>query len=424
MLRKEEIQNMKKRNRWIILLFSCFIAIRINIAWIQAGSATITLESTDSEVERGDMVSVVLSIESEGLIGEFESYLYYDSEILEFVSGGKYINGGEGTLLISDRNNEAVDDKKTYSLQFKAIDTGVATIQLMDKPRVYDYEEKNEMSVSSTTISISVKSSKKLSDNSNLTSLKVSPGMLEPNFSKDTIEYQVTVDSGVSELVVSASPQIAESTVSVEGNKNLTEGENSISIIVKAPSGNTKTYHIIVTKLPVSEEKEEEEKDKENSIFESTDTFEIKQKKKGNISISNEFEYKIIELENENLVPKGYEKTQLILYGISVPAYMLSDNMESDFILFYAENKEGERGFYQYDRREKTMQRYSGIVLDSAEIEKSTLDSANLLSSKEYNEKLQELAVIIAVLAGLMVVFAIGMIVMFLKWKANQDDFD
>ena len=92
------------------------------------------------------------------------------------------------------------------------------------------------------------------SQNANLKSLILEETDLAPEFKSEITEYTATVGLDVKNIKVTAEAEDSEATVTVKGNKDLEEGENTITIVVEAEAGNTKTYTIKVTKT-LDEEK-------------------------------------------------------------------------------------------------------------------------------------------------------------------------
>lgn len=86
------------------------------------------------------------------------------------------------------------------------------------------------------------------SDNTNLKSLKVDVEGLSPEFDKNITEYYLIVDLTIEKVNVEAVPEDEKSKITITGNSDLKEGENTIKILVKAENGNTKTYTINITK--------------------------------------------------------------------------------------------------------------------------------------------------------------------------------
>ena len=86
------------------------------------------------------------------------------------------------------------------------------------------------------------------SDNANLKSLVVENFDIIPNFSSDVTEYTLDVTGEVNELTIKAEPEDSKATVTIKGEKELKDGENTIIISVDAEDGTTKLYEIKVTK--------------------------------------------------------------------------------------------------------------------------------------------------------------------------------
>lgn len=86
------------------------------------------------------------------------------------------------------------------------------------------------------------------SNNANLKSLVVENYDIIPNFSSDVTEYTLDVTNEVTELSIKAEPEDSKATVTIKGEKELKEGENTVIISVDAEDGTTKLYEIKVTK--------------------------------------------------------------------------------------------------------------------------------------------------------------------------------
>ncbi len=86
------------------------------------------------------------------------------------------------------------------------------------------------------------------SENANLKSLALEGTDLAPEFKASITSYTAIVGLDVEDIKVTAEPEDSEATVTVKGSKGLEEGENTITVVVEAEAGNTKTYTIKVTK--------------------------------------------------------------------------------------------------------------------------------------------------------------------------------
>lgn len=86
------------------------------------------------------------------------------------------------------------------------------------------------------------------SSNAMLSGLTVDIEGLSPEFNKDTDNYTLQVGSDVEAIQITATPEDENATVQVQGNENLQEGENTVTITVTAEDGTTKVYTITVNK--------------------------------------------------------------------------------------------------------------------------------------------------------------------------------
>lgn len=182
----------------------CFLGLQANV---YAASASVIITAGTADVKKGEKFTVTVVAESSAVIGDFEAYISYDADVLEFDTGGSYVTGGDGLLHILEMgsgNNEAV---KQYALQFYAKKDGKCQISVKDRPIVLEADTREEMSVSKNSLSITVgEGEKKPNNNRKLKSLIISNGTLEPEFSAKKTEYQVTVGSQVDTLFVIAKP--------------------------------------------------------------------------------------------------------------------------------------------------------------------------------------------------------------------------
>lgn len=86
------------------------------------------------------------------------------------------------------------------------------------------------------------------SKNSALKELSLLQGTLTPEFSKNVTEYSVQVGTGITELQLDAIPEDEKAKVTVEGNTDLKDGENKVTITVTAEDGSKTTYTLTVNK--------------------------------------------------------------------------------------------------------------------------------------------------------------------------------
>ena len=83
----------------------------------KASSADITLSSDTAVVNVGDTFNVNIDIEAEVLPGDFEAYILYPKDNLEFVPGVlDIIAGGEGIIRITDHVTAAYSNHRNIRL--------------------------------------------------------------------------------------------------------------------------------------------------------------------------------------------------------------------------------------------------------------------------------------------------------------------
>ena len=126
--------------------------------------------------------------------------------------------------------------------------------------------------------------------------------------------------------------------------------------------------------------------------------------------------YEIIEPGQDVAIPEGYKAGSLTISGITIKAYIPENNEQSEFVLIYAQNEFGNKGFYKYDRIEKTLQRYSdsGWVIEN---EKTT----EAEKSNE-NSSLTKAVFVIVLLCALCILMTFIAVRMYIKLKGYKDD--
>jgi hypothetical protein len=402
--------NIVRKAAFILLVMLVISNIDYKEAF--ASSAAITFSSKTPQVKKGDTFSVLLTVKSSDTIGDFEAYVSYDPDIMKFETGGAFIDGGDGLLKISDINTIYTSTTKKYSMKFKALDVGTGDVGISDSAVVYNSADGNEMSVSSNRLSITVASSKKLSKNNSLQSLKISPGTITPGFSKDVWEYSTTVSGDTNQLFVSAIPADSNAVVTVDGDNHLKTGQNIVKINVKAPSGDSKDYTILVKK------EEAVPSISPSPTAEAMNDLQVIQDN-GNIYLQKTYKYQLLKLSDESLIPSGYYKTQLVLDGVTVDAYTNKANdLDGEFVLVYAKNENGDIGFYQYDRVEKTLQRYN-----PNKVSVNTQNAINTDGQANKNAaKVKQLSYVIAVLCAVCAFLMICVIRYYLKLRGFGED--
>ena len=328
-------------NLAFILVLGVGVSLNSNFV-MQAYALDTRIAFSDPSVIEGNEVTVVLKISSldGGNLGNANLMLKYDNSYLEFISGNN-AEGGAGAIKIS-----AGEDGKqewVYNLRFKALKAGETNIEV-SSDEIYDVNGKSATISKKGSSKVTIAAGASTSTNANLSSLSVSEGALEPEFNPDTTEYTMNVGADINSINISAVAAEANSSVEISGNENLVEGENKVNINVKAADGSTsKSYTITVMKAVTSESQSSTESETEKSLAE--------------ITVSSKTIH-VIDLDSGVKIPENMVENSIEVNGVKVKGWIDKSDAGQNFVLVYGQNSEGEKGFYVYDLKEKTIQRY------------------------------------------------------------------
>ena len=398
----------RKENRIKYYMFCIITALLLSVGGkapmlVHATSATLTFSADNKSIAVGDTFYVVVIVDSADYIGGFEGYISYNSDLVEFVEGGSFVNGSSGLLRIYDMDSAESVNTKKYSLQFKAKKTGDCIFDTSDAPAVYNADG-DELSVSSNMLTVSISNSSSLSSNSNLSRLLVSPGQLNQEFNNDITAYKVEVPYESNMLFISAEPEEEDAIVTVEGNEDLKVGTNYAHVVVTAPSGAKKDIQIEVVR-------KEESAEEENQMLEDVEAgVTITADENNNKILISTHRYQIVELKNALEIPEGYEESSITINSETVKAYIRSNDTENQFVLLYLTNESGETDFYQYDRIEKTIQRYKSSVSKVTEAEEDSVSTTT-----------KSFFIIIIAMAGLILILSIALAIVAMKLRNERE---
>lgn len=296
----------------------------------------------------------------------------------------------------ADASSDGKDGTRTFTLSCKSTSTGIINFTATGDMTSSDGTNKTI----SASKSVTVTKPREKSTNNYLSALSVEGYEISPGFNKETNEYNVEVPATVTEIKINATKADKYASLSGTGTFEVYEGSNPFEIIVTSETGVVNTYKLVVNVIdqnPINVTidgktytvvKKRDNLVAPNSYEEKNVTIEgievpgfyssvtkytlvgLKDTD-GNISyyIYNDGKYeKYIELNNKDIIiypmkanetPKGYELTTVEINGEKIVAYT---NGSKDFMLIYGINiATGNKGFYQYDKKEQTFQRYEVI---------------------------------------------------------------
>jgi hypothetical protein len=104
-----------------------------------------------------------------------------------------------------------------------------------------------------TVKTYAVKITRDAAGNANLSALTLSAGELSPDFNADTFSYTAEVANSISSVIVTPTAEDLSAVVLVDSKTadnpvNLSEGENTVTVTVKAKDGTVKTYTVKITR--------------------------------------------------------------------------------------------------------------------------------------------------------------------------------
>lgn len=215
---------------------------------VSAASGSINVTGTSSAVV-GNRVTITVTLSSSTAIGSWEMALNYDKSYLQLVSSTAESGG---TKMLGYTTTLSGVKSKSYTFVFKTLKTGNTRVSVSSY-LAYAMDE-SEMSLTSSSKSIRIMTQEELeasySKNNNLSNINVTVGEetyeISPEFDSNTLEYSVTVPTGTTLVNVSATRSDSTASVDGDGEIEVTEGLNTIPIVVTAQNGDEKTYTLIV----------------------------------------------------------------------------------------------------------------------------------------------------------------------------------
>lgn len=253
---------MKKIIKIVVLLIA-LILLNILTSKVYGASSYVTVSK--SKINVGDTITVKV----EGNAASWNVKLNYSGPV-KLVSGStaeaNATNSGknENTTFITATFKSTGEGTATFSASGQLVDSdyspasasGSKTVSItIPEPEVKDPvvddkpAEKPTNTTKPTPVTKPVETPKS-SDNT-LSELTIKEGAISPTFEKDVREYTLTIPYEMTEVNVTAKTSDSKATVEIEGNKDLKEGENTVTIKVTAEDGTTTNYVVKVTRKRV-----------------------------------------------------------------------------------------------------------------------------------------------------------------------------
>lgn len=248
-----------------------------------------------------------LRVDVQGLVPNFEKeieeyYLVVPSDIQNI-----------DVLAISENPNATVEINGNTDLQEKSRDINIK-VTSADKTQNKVY-----------TIHVSKTDDLELA-NTNLEILAVENVLLNPPFDTMQTNYEVEVSNKTENLNILAIPENEQAKVEIIGKDNLKEGNNLVTVLVKAQNGFTKKSYIINVNRRNLDEEEKYQEQQEKQIKDLENAYKIKK-------ISSD-----ITTSQEQLEKKGDKHNQNI-FGIVILVFIVFGTIWVTIILMKARKK-------------------------------------------------------------------------------------
>ena len=246
------------------------------------------------------------------------------------------------------------------------------------------------------------------STDSSLASLSVDKGKLKPAFDPDVTEYKLSLPVKTEKITLTAEPSDSAATVSGAGEIAVKPGENTVSIVVTAESGDTTTYtvHAVVAQMPTvfltyNDAKLGVVTDVEDvtapaGFSATTISYEgsdipawTNEKKTVTLLYLMDEKYNStfyaytpedgitgpylpLKINGKTYIYTGISGKQRLLPGLvfspvnafdqTLDGFSYEDEALSEFYVLYLMDSDGNYGYYTYDSQNQTLQRFSGAV--------------------------------------------------------------
>lgn len=392
---------IKKTILDIILFFAIFLVG----GPVVSASCKISVSAPSSVIVGQDFkVNVIVSASPN--LGNFDYVLSYDSSKVRLQEGSLK----QSWWSTSSSGQPSV----SRSYTFKALTSGTATFTPIQYLVSYINETDCSPSVSSASVTMKTQAEIEAgySKNNNLGSLSVEGAELSPAFNKDVTEYTATLPVDTTKAKIIATAADSKASITGAGEIDVVDGLNKVEITVTAEHGEKKTYVINLTvqeldpikvkvngknytivrkagqveNIPVGfAETKIKIGEQEVVAYQSELTKLVLVALKddeGNVNLyiydKNKKSYTsfreakgpsinllILDKALEE-VPSDFESTSFKYNGMTIDGYKLKNDDKENYYLVYAQNLEtGNKGFYLYDKKDGSFQRYFSDLVDT-----------------------------------------------------------
>ena len=280
----------------------------ITVTGKKAGTATITVTASDvgdtseNEVSGSKTIKITVKDSGSSTGGSSGTNTSTKATLKKLVVAGKTYNNPAKSITVKVGNDvtsakivPTTSNGESYKINKEnpvKLEEGTNTVKItLASGNVYTVYIRREAKVDDTPNIIDEEQKPQEEEKVFLKSLSVKGITLEeekvelsftPEFSSEVYEYRIILDEtmfNITKLDIEALANKDDCTVEIDGNEEIQDGENVVTITVKSKDGKiTQTYKIIVTKQieaePIVADIDEGPKQEENTFF-TKDTLKI-----------------------------------------------------------------------------------------------------------------------------------------------------
>ena len=384
-------------------------------------AASGKLSFSDPTASVGDQVSVTMKITSDGALGSSDVMLQYDADALEFVSGTN-ANGGAGSVRVTGSAEAADQKVFSFTLKFNALKAGTSSITVTSqevydadsKAVTLDHVGSASVKINAAASSSKDASLSSLEISPGTLKPAFSADVTEYTAAVSSDVTSITVSApakdGAAKVAISGNDDLQDGENTITCTVTAEDGET------------TKTYTIVVTKSDEAASSDEETTADstetsggvvgEEGNWTVADTFDDSELPSGFTATEIEYEgrtvkaatddsgmtllymtddtgkgdffvynsetgtlsaYVVVKMAEKTVVvlppecipegtalPDGFAECTIDIGDHTVHGWIWKDSGDSapEYCVVYGRNENGDEGFYRYDQKEMTLQRY------------------------------------------------------------------
>lgn len=246
-----------KKIYFIIIIFLNILIFPI----ISDAKTSVQLKTDYSKINVGEQFDISVEITGDKVFA-IDMDIYFDSNIIEYISGPENTNLVDGRIKLSwfDENAEGKTNFSLENFVFKQKQDGRTNISI--KGNCYNefgdlietefknlQIEKIEDNIQSKIIAEQEVGTSTDTNNALLKILRTNQEEIIPKFEASINEYYLTTNTDINKLDITAIPENPNSKVEIIGNENFKQGKNIVEIKITSPNLQVvNSYKIFVTK--------------------------------------------------------------------------------------------------------------------------------------------------------------------------------